>query len=36
MATDLRRKEELADLTNRIVETYQSLKGIHHLGHSRK
>jgi serine O-acetyltransferase len=33
MATDLRRKEELADLTNRIVETYQSLKGIHHLGH---
>ena len=33
MASDLRRKEQLPELTNRIVETYESLKSISHLGH---
>jgi serine O-acetyltransferase len=33
MASDLRRKEQLPELTNRIVETYVQLKSISHLGH---
>jgi serine O-acetyltransferase len=33
MATDLRRKEELPELTARILETYQSIGKINHLGH---
>jgi len=33
MASDLRRKEQLPELTSRIVETYDSLKSISHLGH---
>ncbi len=33
MATDFRRKEQLPDLTDRLVETYQDLPTIHHLGH---
>lgn len=33
MATDLRRKEELSDLTNRIVETFSEIGIIHHLAH---
>ncbi|MEX0676278.1 MAG: serine O-acetyltransferase EpsC [Pirellulales bacterium] len=33
MASDLRRKEQLPELTNRIVETYAKLKSISHLGH---
>jgi serine O-acetyltransferase len=33
MASDLRRKEQLPELTNRIVETYAELKSISHLGH---
>ncbi len=33
MASDFRRKEQLPELTNRIVETYESLKSISHLGH---
>lgn len=33
MATDLRRKEELGDLTNRIVSTFSQIGLIHHLGH---
>jgi serine O-acetyltransferase len=33
MASDLRRKEQLPELTNRIVETYSELKSISHLGH---
>ena len=34
MATDLRLKETLPALTERIVETYEECGGIHHLGHS--
>ncbi len=34
MATDLRRKEELTDLTDRILETYDRIGKINHLGHS--
>jgi serine O-acetyltransferase len=34
MATDLRLKESLPELTERIVETYEECGGIHHLGHS--
>ena len=34
MASDLRRKEQLPELTDRIVETYTSLGSINHLGHS--
>jgi serine O-acetyltransferase len=33
MASDLRRKEQLPELTNRIVETYSELPSISHLGH---
>ncbi len=33
MATDLRRKEQLPELTDRIVATYQSIGSINHLGH---
>ncbi len=34
MATDVRLKEALPALTERIVETYEECGGIHHLGHS--
>ena len=34
MATDLRMKESLPALTERIVETYEECGGIHHLGHT--
>lgn len=34
MATDIRLKETLPALTERIVETYEECGGIHHLGHS--
>jgi len=33
MATDIRLKERLPELTDRIVETYQEMDTIHHLGH---
>ncbi|HTN73958.1 MAG TPA: serine O-acetyltransferase EpsC [Pirellulaceae bacterium] len=33
MASDLRRKEELPSLTDRIVETYTEVGSINHLGH---
>ncbi len=33
MATDLRRKEELPELTARIIATYQKFGKINHLGH---
>lgn len=33
MATDFRRKDELPELTNRLLETYQRLGKINHLGH---
>lgn len=33
MATDIRLKESLPDLTNRIVKTYAQVSSIHHLGH---
>lgn len=33
MATDLRLKEQLPELIDQIVETYQECVGIHHLGH---
>ena len=33
MATDLRRKEQLPELTDRIVASYHDIGGIHHLGH---
>ncbi len=33
MASDLRRKEQLPDLTRRIVETYREAGSINHLGH---
>ncbi|MFN6103407.1 MAG: serine O-acetyltransferase [Planctomycetaceae bacterium] len=33
MATDLRMKEDLPDLTRRILETYQTIGKINHLGH---
>ncbi|HEX3657589.1 MAG TPA: serine O-acetyltransferase EpsC [Pirellulales bacterium] len=33
MASDLRRKEELPELTKRIVDTYRSVGSINHLGH---
>lgn len=33
MATDIRLKESLPDLTNRIVKTYSQVSSIHHLGH---
>ena len=34
MATDLRLKESLPAITERIVETYEECGGINHLGHS--
>jgi serine O-acetyltransferase len=34
MATDVRLKESLPDLTERIISTYEECGGIHHLGHS--
>jgi serine O-acetyltransferase len=34
MATDIRLKEALPALTDRIVETYEECGRIHHLGHS--
>ena len=34
MATDLRLKEMLPAITERIVETYEECGAIHHLGHS--
>jgi serine O-acetyltransferase len=34
MATDIRLKESLPLLTERIVETYEECGAIHHLGHS--
>jgi serine O-acetyltransferase len=34
MATDVRLKESLPALTERIVETYEECGGINHLGHS--
>ncbi len=33
MATDVRIKEQLPELTRRIVETYQAVPTIHYLGH---
>jgi serine O-acetyltransferase len=33
MATDIRLKERLPDLTDRIVETYHEMDTVHHLGH---
>ena len=33
MATDFRRKEQLTELTDRVVDSYRDLEGIHHLGH---
>ena len=33
MASDLRRKEQLPELTDRIVQTYADLPTISHLGH---
>jgi serine O-acetyltransferase len=33
MATDFRRKEQLTDLTDRIVDSYQDIGTINHLGH---
>jgi len=33
MATDFRRKEELPNLTEQIVKTYQEIGTINHLGH---
>ncbi len=33
MATDFRRKEQLTDLTDRIVDSYQDIGSINHLGH---
>lgn len=33
MATDFRRKEQLTDLTDRIVGSYQDIGSINHLGH---
>jgi len=34
MATDIRLKESLPALTERIVETYEECGGVNHLGHS--
>ena len=33
MATDARLKEQLPELTKRIVQTYQEVGSINHLGH---
>jgi serine O-acetyltransferase len=34
MATDVRLKESISAITDRIVETYEECGAIHHLGHS--
>ena len=34
MASDLRKKEDLTELTDRIVATYRDNQGINHLDHS--
>ena len=34
MATDVRLKESLPEITDRIIETYEECGAIHHLGHS--
>src|SRR5262245_42891182 len=34
MATDIRLKESLPDITEALVATYTDCGGIHHLGHS--
>jgi serine O-acetyltransferase len=34
MATDIRLKESLPELTDRIVDTYEECGALHHLGHS--
>jgi len=33
MATDLERKENLPELTDQIIATYEEIGTIHHLGH---
>ena len=33
MATDIARKEQLSELTDRIVDSYRDIDGVHHLGH---
>ncbi len=33
MATDFRRKEQLSELTDRLVDSYQGIGSINHLGH---
>lgn len=33
MAADFRRKEQLAELTDRIVDSYRDIGTINHLGH---
>ena len=33
MASDLRLKEQLPELTNRIVQTYWDISSISHVGH---
>ncbi len=33
MATDIRLKERLPELTDKLVDSYQACGGIHHLGH---
>ncbi|MEZ6067988.1 MAG: hypothetical protein R3B90_20260 [Planctomycetaceae bacterium] len=33
MATDFRKKEALSDLTDRIVDSYEEIGTINHLGH---
>ena len=33
MATDFRLKEQLPDLTDRVVASYQDIDSLHHLGH---
>ena len=33
MATDIRLKEQLPELTKRIVQTYDEVGSINHLGH---
>ena len=33
MATDLSRKEELPELTDRIIASYYDINRINHLGH---
>src|SRR5262245_57408029 len=33
MATDFRRKEQLSELTDRLVDSYEGIGSINHLGH---